>query len=493
MNRTLLPRSTPERQGVASESIMDFVQAIEEERLELHSLMVVRNGCVVAEGWWAPYRAEYPHLLNSLSKSITSTAIGLAVQEGHLSLDHSVLSFFPERVTEAIAANMKGLKVRHLLSMSTGHSQDTTRALWENGVDWVKAFLEIPIDREPGTHFLYNTGASYMLSAVLEKATGQKLLDYLRPRLFEPLGIDGVSSPACPQGTHVGGYGMSLTTEAIAKFGLLYLQEGIWEGKRILSEQWVREATGFQVANGDGGQDDWSQGYGYQFWRCRHDAYRGDGAFGQFCVVLPKRNTVIAITAGLMEMQAVLDRVWQHLLPGLADGELPSSPRHAELIRKLGSLSHLPAGDAGSSPADWRSGTTTYALAPNRTNYTEIGFAGDEEEVRLSFSGEGGTEVLRAGLGSFREGRIELAGFSFAYGASARWSRSNVLEVTMFMTEYPLCDKLVCHFVNDSVQVSSSRNVWLAPILSDMALLPTLVGSKFRDRDTWIGITKEAE
>jgi len=180
--------------------------------------------------------------------------------------------------------------------------------------------------------------------------------------------------------------------------------------------------------------------------------------------------------------------------PGLTDqAKLPLSARQVELADKLGSLTHLPVGTVGTCPAEWSGDGVSYSLAPNKTNLSDIEFSTDEEEIRVGFIGESGKQALRAGLGSFREGTIEIAGLSFAYGACAAWRKSNVLEITMFMTQYPLRDTIVCHFVNDSVQISSTRNVWLAPTLSDMALLPTLVGSKFRDRDTWIGITKESE
>ena len=235
MIQTKLPRSKPESQNVSSKSILDFVNALELEEHEVHSLMILRNGHVIAEGTWAPYNPEHPHILNSLSKSFTSTAIGMAVEEGKLSVDDTVISFFPDEVTAAIATNMANLKIRHLLSMATGHSTDTTPFLRRSD-NWVKEFLSMPIEHEPGTHFLYNTGATYMLSAILTKATGEKLLDYLEPRLFEPLGMSGITTTTCPHGIHFGGAGMMAKIEDLAKFGQLYLQKGVWEGKQIVPE-----------------------------------------------------------------------------------------------------------------------------------------------------------------------------------------------------------------------------------------------------------------
>ncbi len=203
------------------------------------------------------------------------------------------------------------MRVRHLLSMSTGHAEDTTRYLREEkDGNWVKAFLAQPVEYEPGTHFLYNSGATYMLSAIVQKLSGLKVVDYLRPRLFEPLGIENPRWETWPQGINTGGWGLNINTEDIARFGQLYLQSGMWHGQRLVPAAWIEEATARQVSNGSNPDSDWEQGYGYQFWRCRHNAYRGDGAFGQYCLVMPDQDAVLAITSGVSDMQAVLNVIW---------------------------------------------------------------------------------------------------------------------------------------------------------------------------------------
>jgi CubicO group peptidase (beta-lactamase class C family) len=232
-----LPRSQPELQGITSNAILAFIEAVEEQQLELHSFMLLRHGHVVAEGWWNPYKAELPHMMFSLSKSFTSTAIGLAVAEGILTLDDQVISYFPEDVPSEISENLAAMQIRHLLMMGTGHDIDTTDSFWvQPEGNWAKAFFSIPVEHKPGMHFLYNTGATYLLSEILQKASGQKLLDYLQPRLLEPLGIVDAAWTECPRGINTGGFGLSVKTEDIAKFGQLYLQKGIWNGVKILSE-----------------------------------------------------------------------------------------------------------------------------------------------------------------------------------------------------------------------------------------------------------------
>jgi CubicO group peptidase (beta-lactamase class C family) len=282
-----LPRSNPESQGVDPAAVLGFVEATDARIDSLHSFMLVRHGHVVAEGWWAPYNPQSPHMLFSLSKSFTSTAVGLAIAEGKLSLDDPVLKFFPDDAPANPSSNLKSMRVSDLLRMSTGQQTEPGRPA---NVPWTRAFLAHPVPFKPGTHFLYNTSGTYMQSAIVQKVTGQTVLEYLQPRLFEPLGIVHPTWEMSPQGISTGGYGLSIRTEDIAKFGQLYLQKGQWEGKQLVPKSWVAAATARQTSNGSSPTSDWDQGYGYQFWRCRHGGYRGDGAFGQYCIVLPKED-----------------------------------------------------------------------------------------------------------------------------------------------------------------------------------------------------------
>jgi len=223
-----LPRSTPEAQGISSAAILGFVEAAGQHLDALHSFMLLRHGQMVAAGWWSPYGPEHPHELFSLSKSFTSTAVGLAVADGLLSLDDPALSFFPEEAPAEPSAHLKSMRVRDLLAMSTGHQEDTLGRLFdqEDGT-WTSTFLRLPVEHKPGTHFVYNTGATYMLSAIVQKATGTTVLDYLGPHLFAPLGIENPTWGTSPQGITLGGWGLKLKTEDIARFGQLYLQKGL--------------------------------------------------------------------------------------------------------------------------------------------------------------------------------------------------------------------------------------------------------------------------
>jgi CubicO group peptidase (beta-lactamase class C family) len=304
----------------------------------MHSFMLVRHGHVVAEGWWKPNTASAPHILYSLSKSFTSTAVGLAISEGKMSLDDQVLKYFPEDAPSQPSDNLKAMRVRDLLCMSAGHQTETNFGDAKD-ISWVKAFLSHPVPFKPGTHFLYNTPGSYMLSAMVQKATGQTVLEYLKPRLFEPLGIRSPKWDSSPQGINCGGWGLYLRTEDIAKFGQLYLQKGKWHGKQLIPESWVSAATSRQTSNGSNPESDWDQGYGYQFWRCRHGAFRGDGMAGQFCIVMPEQDAVVAITADTSDMQAELSIVWDKLLPAIHSSRLPENKKEESML--IHTLSNL--------------------------------------------------------------------------------------------------------------------------------------------------------
>jgi len=328
-----LPRTTPEAQGIPSKAILGFVEAADKINT-LHSFMIVRHGEVIAEGWWKPESADKPHGLASLSKSFNATAVGLAIQEGKLSLEDPVLKFFPADAPAEPSENLKAMKVRDLLTMSCGH--DTEPKIIA-GAPTVKQFLAHPVVHKPGTHFQYNTLGSYTLSAIITKVTGQTTLEYLKPRLFGPLGIQDPQWDSSPEGNSLGGRGMKHKNEDIAKFGQLYLQRGKWNGKQLIPKAWVAQATARQVPNQEESHAkigvDWQQGYGFQFWRCTHDAFRGDGAGGQLCVVLPSQDVVVAITAQTGDFQREMNAIWDNLLPACGAAALPENAADQEKLK----------------------------------------------------------------------------------------------------------------------------------------------------------------
>jgi CubicO group peptidase (beta-lactamase class C family) len=459
-----LPRSSPEAQGVSSSGLLSFVAAADKNVDAMNSFMLVRHGHVVAEGWWSPYDASSPHSLYSLSKSFTSTAVGLAVSEGKLSLDDEVLKFFPDDAPPSPSNNLKAMRVRDLLRMSTGHQTEPGRT---SGQPWTKTFLAQAVPNKPGTHFLYNTSATYMLSAMVQKATGMTVLDYLKPRLFDPLGIEHPTWEASPQGISTGGYGLSVRTEDIARFGQLYLQKGLWQGKQLVPAAWVEEATARQTSNGSNPKSDWEQGYGYQFWRCRHNAYRGDGAFGQYCIVLPEQDAVIAITSGTKDMQSVMNLVWDKLLPAIQSAPLAHDDEsRKKLEQMLASLTVRPQEDAGSPGATAKVSNKRYVFPKNERKLEAITLEsnGSGDVVTIVAKFDGVERRIPCGRGAWRKGRLAYGMFpEQPAAASGAWTSEDTFVAKLCFYETPFLIKLSLKFAGDELLFDSESNVAFGP------------------------------
>jgi CubicO group peptidase (beta-lactamase class C family)/predicted glycoside hydrolase/deacetylase ChbG (UPF0249 family) len=350
-----LQRVSPESQGVSSAQVEQFITAWESsDKHEPHSLMVLRNGKVIVEGWWNPFQSGLLHTMYSVSKSFTATAIGLAVHENKLKLSDPVISFFPEDAPVNPSENLKRLTVKDLLTMSAGNDKEPLYMMGED--NWVSGFLRSNYTHAPGTRFMYNSPATYMLSAILQKTTGETLMDYLTPRLFQPLGISDVDWEVDPAGINVGGWGLRLKTEGMAKFGQLFLQKGMWKGKQVLPKNWVEEASAAQILQPDGASEellknsDWYQGYGYQMWRGRHNTFRADGAYGQNIIVLPELNAVIITTGESKDLQGLLNLVWEKLLPAFkSEKAIKDAKSYQSLQQKLKSLALDPVQGSGQS------------------------------------------------------------------------------------------------------------------------------------------------
>jgi len=466
-----LPRSAPEAQGVSSVDLLSFVEALDAAGDAavadgIHSVMVVRHGHVVAEGWWAPYKPALRHQLYSLSKSFTSTAVGIAVAEGKLRVDDPVLDFFPTEAPAEPSGHLKAMRVRDLLRMATGHQGEPPHRRSE---PWVRQFLAHPVPFKPGTHFLYNTPATFMQSAIVQKATGEKLHDYLGPRLFAPLGIDGSTWEESPEGMSVGGFGLSVRTGDIATFGQMLLQKGTWEGRQIVPAAWVEEATTRQVANGSHPDSDWDQGYGYQFWRCRHGAFRGDGAFGQYCIVLPEEDAVVAITSGTRDMQRVLDIVWKKLLPAFRRVPLPADDAAAgRLASKLGSL-QVPLPPAGTAPAGIAG--KVFGFSENDSKLESVAIVPGADGEAVVFRADGNEQRIECGRGAWRRGDVAWGGYPPRPAAVAAGWEGDTFTLRICFVETPFVTTVRLRADGDELRMETENNVGFGPVKQ-----PDLVG-----------------
>jgi CubicO group peptidase (beta-lactamase class C family) len=469
----VLPRiATPEAAGVSSSGILAFLDAMDDTKHELHSFMMLRHGSVLAEGWWVPYGPNYKHTMYSMSKSFTATAIGLAVAEGKLSVDDKVVSFFPEDVPETISDNLAALKVKHLLTMSVGSKAEPTGACVKTD-NWVRTFLAHEIDKAPGSTFLYNSAATYMLSAIVQKLTGKRVIDYLTPRLFEPLGITNKTWETCPKGINTGGWGLSIPTEAMAKFGQLFLQKGEWQGKQLVPKAWVEEASTFKIqqpakpgSNRPREEDDWQQGYCYQMWRCQHNAFRGDGAFGQFTIVLPEHDAVIVMTSETKDLQGQLDLVWKHLLLALRDKPLAEDAKAAQALKDRLAALNLPPLSNQSSSLETKIDGKTYTLETNTLGLSSVRFLLKGGQGIITFRDAKREHVLACAGTGWQRGQTALPGTPprliagntgtpfTKVAANVAWTSEDTLLLTLRYYETPHHDEVTFKFEGDKISIS---------------------------------------
>lgn len=337
-------RTTPEAVGIRSQVILDYLDALEHSNTEMHGLMIMRHGKICAEGWWQPFGPNLRHGLQSHSKTYAATAVGIACTEGVLGLEERLIDIFPEESPACPSENLRQLTVRDVLCMGCG--MDT---MPRPTADWIRDFLHTPVLHKPGTTFMYNSTGSSMLGAIVRKKTGEGLQEYLTKRLFCKIGINprNIRWYCMPDGMEMGGGGMLATTEDNLRLMKLYADGGVWEGERILSEEYVRLATTKQndsatEARNNPEASDNFLGYGFQIWMCKPEGvYRADGAMGQFTIVSPGQDLILAINetaVGAHWAQSTLDITWE-LLARIGDDPVPADPRAADrLARRLRSL-----------------------------------------------------------------------------------------------------------------------------------------------------------
>lgn len=465
-------RSTPEEEGVSSEGLLEFIEAVEKEpKITLHSFMLLRHGKIVAEGSWSPYNCVNKHTLYSVTKSFTATAVGLCIAEGAFSLDEKVITFFPDDVPETISPNLAEMTVRHLLMMAPGYSSEPN--LTGEG-NWVKAILAHPVTHKPGTTLFYNNTGPFLLSAIVQKVTGQKLEDYLTPRLFLPMGITETDWEYNPQKINIGGWGLRVSVESMAKLGQLYLQKGMWNGRQLLPAEWVAQATAIQNKHlpqwlkpgADTSADDYAQGYGFLFWHNRHNSYRASGALGQFIIVMPEHDAVLAVTAGSTLPQKELDLIWEYLLPAFKTNPLPQNEEALNRLEtKLSGLElPLPERKTGSKMAKLVTGVA-YAIEPNDKGIEEVVFLISHD--RCKFLMKTNTERHEMNFGNnewlwsdtARPGPYAVSwptlNWPSLYKVAGvyRWKYADTMEMVLHYIEGTHPQTYICEFEKDLVTI----------------------------------------
>jgi CubicO group peptidase (beta-lactamase class C family) len=431
VNAYLPPVSSPEAQGVDPRAIRALVEAWEDSGIRPFALRIIRHGHLVASSTWAPYLPDDNVLKYSLSKTFTASAVGMAVADGLLEIDAPVVSYFPE--VSGVGPIAQRITLRNVLSMASGHTEDTVEKL--DPADPVGSFLRLEPDQEPGSVFCYNQGCTLTQSALVQKVTGQPLHDYLRPRLFDPLGIGPIEWLTL--GEYDQGFsGLHITADAVARLGLTILNGGVFGDTRLLPQAWTDEAMTVQVDN-PGGNPDWSQGYGFQMWHSRH-GWRGDGAYGQLCLVLRHLDLVVAVCAQVDDMQLELDQVWNHLLPGLYDEALPETEGSST---GSGSLAEFLAARELPTVASTHDGTPgTYELAATGSAATMVTASGfvDVEGTTLTFDDGTGPVSVPLGDGIWERVATTMPDGSVVHtAATGGWTEPGVLTAKIVPLHSP--------------------------------------------------------
>lgn len=480
-----LARRRPSETGVNATRIGRFLDAAAETGLELHHFMMVRHDTVIAEGAWRPYASGSRHMQHSATKSWTAAAMGVAVDEGLVALDDRVIDYFPEHLPVNVSANLAAMTVRDLLTMRTGHRVGISGGEWRaRNESWVRLFLEVPVEDTPGGNFMYCSGTSYMLSAIVSKASGKTAHELLDARVFAPLGMRSVVWDLSPEGYNTGGNGLSCSPEDMAKFGLLHLRGGRWQGRRVLSEAWVRDATrnqvdvawigslaGMRFARDGSAEPDASQrrpGYGYQWWMTEDGGFLSSGFFGQRCYVFPALDLVLVFNAALAIDDKHLKRlVWEHLLPAVDDGEHDSGADEA-LVARLATLSlpGLPAGSPTSPLAPAVSGQRWLA-EPNEDGIVSIALTFERDRCIFHYVDARGEHTIVAGLGADLRGTTTMTGNTLHHEyqpdslrvvAQGVWSAPRRFDMRWCFDETTFCDRVSCTFDNGTLRFERSVN-----------------------------------
>lgn len=404
-----LPRSTPEAQGVSSEAIAQAFKKLEDKGYEVHGLMIMRHGQVIAEHWWAPFAPETQHAMYSATKTFTGCAVGFAVQEGLLKVSDKVISFFPELLPKEMPQYLEDLTVEHLLTMSCGHA--STRYAG-SGAEQIRNFLATPFSSKPGTVFFYDVACSHVLSHILTRVTGVSTYEYLKPRLLDKLGIIDPVWEMDLDGVNMGNGGTHMRTSDLAKLGQFLLNGGSWNGEQLLNKDWVKAQTTphiFQrpeLSEEENMKDDGGQGYGYQTWMGRHGSYRAIGGCNQLAMVIPEYDVVVAST-GFVRDEAGFNQVFYELLEGMSDKKLKPN-KGFDLNAAIADYAYpAPYADAGSALA-LRNCTKIYRIYQNELGITGVSFRFDASgNCTVTMETASAVHNHKYGLGSWKMGSTD--------------------------------------------------------------------------------------
>ena len=462
-----LPRARPCAVGVDARIVEQCLEKLASAGIDIHSFVLHRRDHIAVEMYRWPHGPERPRLMHSVAKSFTACAIGIALEEGRFSLTDRVIDFFPEYFSRPPEPKLAAMTVEDLLTMRIGHAQETSGAVWRGlRGSWIREFFAIPVVHQPGTVYRYTSAASYMLSAILTRVTGQTLHEYLRPRLFAPLGITGEIWDIGPDGINPGGNGLRCKTVDVLKLGVLHAKRGVWDGERLLSEEWIARATRAHSPSG----------YGYHWVSGPGRSFAAMGVFGQMLVVFPDQEATLALTAAVNGEHACTDvlapLLHKYFPAAFRDGSLRQSDAEERLIQRTRDAATAPRLISHERP-DKPRGVQVYRVEPNALGVSSLQLTLNERECTLLLVDEEGGHEVVMGIDRWLEGETRVPGQSLHHGydmrparvvAGARWLDRETLEMTWIFVETAFRDTVICRFSGDQLSFARSVNVNSGPL-----------------------------
>ena len=462
----------PEDLGIPSERLLDFLLYLEERKLCIHNIMILRHGEIAFEAHYPPFTAHTLHRMYSVTKSFVSMAIGFLIDEGKITLQSRIADFFPEYVSESTHSRVRQMTVRDLLLMATPYDNTTYTV---NDPNWIKTFFTAEPTHKSGTVFNYDTSGTVALNALAEKITGQNLVDYLKPRLFEPLGFSGdVWCVQRPEGGAWGGSGLECSTTDLAKFGLFLLNRGQWQGKQLLSASWLAEACSPLIDNRvNNSNPEFQFGYGYQIWQTRH-GFCAYGMGTQLAVCVPDKDLVLAVNGDTQSVAAgpdiLLYAFWRLVYPYIENGPLPKAEKNLlALNRKLANLEFPSVDGKTSSPEQKNISGKKFVFGDNpmKIKWAVFDFTGDTAVMK--YENSSGVHEINFGLGKYTDGVFPETGYfdkqigvpggrGFRYRASGAWFNDHSLTFYLYIIDSCFGTlKTNCYFENNSLTLQMSK------------------------------------
>lgn len=462
--------TTPERVGIDSQHIIDFIDGLEKEDVCMHSVLLIRHGKLAVEAYYAPYTADTLHRMFSVTKSFTSLAVGLLAAEGRLSLEDRIIDHFPEKLPESgVHPYTAQITIRDMLRMATAHSSTTYKRT--SDPDWVRSFFTVEPTHMPGTLFNYDTSSSHTLAGLVEKLTGMPMLDYLRSKFLDDIGFSkNAYILTDPMGVSMGGSGLVATPMDVAKVAWIVMHEGNWQGRQYLPKGYLKEAVSKQIVTATMADDlTEDPGYGYQFWRVKNNGFSMSGMGGQLFICFPEKDLLLATTADTQgDRQGVIqDLFFKTVFAGLSSEPLPENPeKQKELEERLARCAIKPL--KGIERAEAETGfaakfldggkTGEYIFAKNTMGLVSLSlsFEGASEGV-LYFENQSGRHALKFGLGRLVVSQFPK--YNYRCATSGAWAAPDKFVVKSHIIDYDLGKVLIQLAFKDDVVTVGMRKV----------------------------------